>query len=32
MRSSGVPQTRQINAWQSPQTSGSGTAFAHVGQ
>jgi len=32
MRSSTVPQTRQINARQSPHTSGSGTARAHIGQ
>ena len=30
--SSGVPQTRQITAEQSPQISGSVTSHAHVGQ
>jgi hypothetical protein len=30
--SSGVPHTRQINAEQSPHTSGSATSRAHVGQ
>jgi hypothetical protein len=32
MRSSGVPHWRQITAWQSPQTSGSSTGRAQVGQ
>src|ERR1039458_3694916 len=32
MRSSGVPQVRQMTAWQSPQTKGSGTRLAQVGQ
>jgi len=32
MRSNGVPHWRQIKAWQSPQTSGSETAFAQAGQ
>jgi hypothetical protein len=32
MRSNGVPQTRQIRAWQSPQRSGSGTGLAQAGQ
>ncbi|HUB77557.1 MAG TPA: hypothetical protein VMB03_02115 [Bryobacteraceae bacterium] len=31
-RSSGVPQMRQMTALQSPQTSGSETAFRQVGQ
>ena len=30
--SSGVPQTRQMTAKQSPQVSGSSTSRAHVGQ
>ena len=32
MRSSGVPQARQITAWQSPHTKGSGTGMAQAGQ
>jgi hypothetical protein len=31
-RSRGVPQTRQMTAVQSPQTSGSDTGFSHFGQ
>jgi hypothetical protein len=32
MRSRGVPHFRQITAWQSPQTRGSGTGAAQAGQ
>jgi len=32
MRSKGVPQMRQMTALQSPQTRGSVTGLAHVGQ
>ena len=32
MRSTGVPHCRQITAWQSPQTNGSSTGLAQVGQ
>ncbi len=32
IRSSGVPQTRQMSAWQSPQTSGSATGRPQAGQ
>src|SRR5579885_2241207 len=32
IRSSGVPQTRQMSAWQSPHTSGSATGRAQAGQ
>lgn len=32
MRSSGVPQVRQMTAWQSPHTKGSGAGLAQVGQ
>ncbi|HEY2013357.1 MAG TPA: hypothetical protein VGH38_07635 [Bryobacteraceae bacterium] len=32
MRSSGVPQTRQISAWQSPHINGSETGRVQVGQ
>ena len=32
MRSSGVPHDRQMTAWQSPHTKGSGTGVAQVGQ
>jgi ferredoxin--NADP+ reductase len=32
IRSSGVPQVRQITAWQSPHTNGSATGLAQFGQ
>ena len=32
MLSSGAPQVRQMSAWQSPQSSGSGTGLVQAGQ